>query len=88
MESASSSPRALTPARSIALKTYVLMFARSLGRGAAESSVSAPSRRPSSSGVDERASASLRVILPWRTSVASEASIVCMPVAELVCSTE
>ena len=38
-----------------------------------------PSRRLSSSGVDERASASFWVILPWRTSVASEASIVCMP---------
>ncbi len=48
----------------------------------------APSRRRSSSGVDERASASFWVILPARTSVASEASIVCMPDAELVCRTE
>ena len=48
----------------------------------------APSRRPSSSGVAERASASFWVILPSRTSVASEVSIVCMPCAELVCRTE
>ena len=39
----------------------------------------APSRRRSSSGVEERASASCWVILPERTSVARAASIVCMP---------
>ena len=54
----------------------------------AAASVFAPSRRLSSSGVEERASASFWVILPWRTSVDSEVSIVCMPAAELVCSTE
>ena len=49
---------------------------------------SAPSRRRSSSGVDERASASCWVILPERTSVASAASIVCMPSLPPVCSDE
>ena len=54
----------------------------------AAASDGAPSRRPSSSGEPERDSASLRVILPARTSVASDVSIVCIPAAELVCSTE
>ena len=48
----------------------------------------APSSRRSSSGVDERDSASWRVIRPLRTSPASEASIVCIPCAPPVCSTE
>ena len=88
LDSASSSPRAFTPARSIALKTYVLIAVETYAARRFMSRCSAPSRRLSSSGVVERDSASLCVIAPSRTSAARDASIVCMPAAELVCSTE
>ncbi len=82
LDSASTSPRALPPARSIALKTKVLIV------GYAAAREGAPSSRRSSSGVPERASASFWLILPSRTSCVSEASIVCMPEEEPVCRTE
>ena len=61
---------------------------RPLPYAACISRVLAPSRRFSSSAVVERDSASLCEIKPSRTSVASDASMVCIPAAELVCSTE
>src|SRR3712207_3127508 len=59
-----------------------------VGRAHAAISPPVPSRRRSSSGVDERVSASFCVILPCRTSVASAASIVCMPDEDPVCMAE
>ncbi len=74
------SPRVGTPARSSALKPKL-----AIGPYATRT---VPMRRRSSSGVDERCSASSRVILPWRTRSAIAASIVCMPCVLPVWSTE
>ena len=88
LDSASTSPRDGTPARSIALKTNVSMSGYAAWTAWAGAAPAASSKRRSSSGVVDRASASARVILPWRTSVASEESMVCIPAEALVCSTE
>ena len=85
LDSASTSPLVRAPARSIALNAY---WAMPFAPYAAAAMPDEPSSRRSSSGLVERDSASWRVILPERTSVASDASIVCIPAAALVCSTE
>ena len=69
---ASISPLVEAPARSSALNAKVAIV---------YAAFTVPIRRRSSSGADERASASSRVILCSRTSCTSEVSMVCMPCA-------
>ncbi len=82
--SASTSPLAGMPARSMALKTKVAMAQAAIWWWA----LAAPASRRNSSGECARDSASCRVIFPLRTSCESAASIVCMPCAAPVCRTE
>ncbi len=90
-ESASTSPRAGTPDRSIALNTNVAIGYLAPTAWAAAGSCPLPwppiSRRSSSTEC-ARDSASWRVIVPWRVSCASAESIVCIPWTAPVCSTE